>query len=166
MSTLIRIDGVDRPVTDAWAEQNIKPYVELASWTHDRLEAERTRLLNKSQQSARFAPGVLYSGEDEKRLQAVTRVINAHRATRAFLTTRTLDEFGFTGVDQLHGNSATYPCGCKLHYVFDHHKAIAGEELEHFPHEPLKVCETHAHMAGDFKAHFAAVRAAASADVT
>jgi hypothetical protein len=161
----IRVDGQLRPVTPAFYARNIVPYPELAYWSHDELEVERRRLLDQSERAlARFEPGVTFTRADEDRLQAVTRVINAHRATRAFLAKRDLAEFGFAGVDQLHGNSQRLDCGCVLHYAFDHHLAHAGLPHEHIPHFPLKVCTAHAELAAlDFRQHFYSVRGFASA---
>jgi hypothetical protein len=160
----IRIDGRWRPVTGAWHAQNIAPHPDLARRNHGELERERARLLKLSEDDrVRRSPGVRYRDADEVRLQAVTRVINAHNATRLFLASRSLDEFGFAGVDQLHGNRQNAPCGCVLNFAFDHHLAQnwkpGDAAIVHHPHFPDRLCARHAHLEGDFRRHFWAVRA-------
>lgn len=142
----INIDGQDFPVTDGWHAAVIEPYPELATWGHDQLEAERTRLLEKSNVTltaiGQAAP--TWTPADAARLAAVTHVINAHRATR-FLGGRSHEDFGFDGVDQVHGNRYTAPCGCELHHIFDHHIAVSEDrsDLVVHPHYPRFVCDDH-----------------------
>lgn len=145
MST-INIDGIDFPVTDAWYAQNILNYPQFAAMNYDQLDRDRLSLLDKNSDTTKIMPigqkAVAWTPGDADMLQVVTRVLNAHRATR-WLQGRPLSDFGFTGVDQVHGNAAHVLCGCKLQYCFDHHLAQANENFEQFPHHPIAVCSYH-----------------------
>lgn len=60
-------------------------------------------------------------------------------------------------LDQVHRNTWTSPtCGCTLHFLFDHHKAQAGEQHEHIPHRVVEACDLHKHLT-DPVAHYKAV---------
>lgn len=83
------------------------------------------------------------SDVEAARLAAVTHHFNVRNAL-IFLAGRPHTDFGFDGVDQVHGNRWIAACGCQLHHVFDHHKAIAGEPREVHAHTPRHVCEAHA----------------------
>jgi hypothetical protein len=141
----IKIDGVAFPVTAAWHASVIAPYPEMGAWDHDQLELERTRLLELSNETpARIGQRRnVWTPETAARLDAVTHVINVHRATR-WLEGRSHEEFNFTGVDQIHGNSCTHACGCTTQHLFDHHKRHGPpESLVVHPHDPRVVCEMH-----------------------
>lgn len=143
-------DGQQHPVTDGWYAQNVASWPAITSLTASGVATAISNLLALSNTRQ-------LSDDEEAYLQALTRLKNANVALKAVAGRDYAAEFGFEGVDQIHGNSASFACGCKLHYIFDHNKAQAGEQHEHHPHHPLRVCKAHAELSGDFKAHFAKV---------
>ena len=98
--------------------------------------------------------------DDER---ARLRAYNLHHNLRnaiVFLQGRPISDFGMIYYDQVHGQRATYECGCQLHAVFDHYIAQAGNEaptrvysgttdLILHPHYSRHVCAAHRYMAGD-----------------
>lgn len=158
MALSINIDGEFFPVTRPWYVSVIKPNLDFASWDHDKLELERSRLLLLSENGpSSVAQGISETqwieafkhnqqrfGDAERlRLANVTHVINAHRATR-WLQGRPYQDFGFTGVDQVHGNACEHSCGCKTQHCFDHHKREGPPEgIITYPHFPQIACGKH-----------------------
>lgn len=151
------IDDVEYPVTTQFMAETGTPYPDLLTMHYNALTRERDSLLRLSEQWRRLGDLLrrgLTSGEGD-RLQAVTRAINVHHGARV-LQDRPLADLGFEGVDQVHGNAIHYPCGCKLHVLFDHHRR-ADPEVERHPHYPLESCAKHAGLLPDYKAHHAQV---------
>lgn len=78
----------------------------------------------------------------KKYLEAWTNRLNMNSAL-AYMRGRDYREFGFETLCQVHGNLYTAPCGCKVHFLFDHHKrtSLVDEDIK-----PLRVenaCDTH-----------------------
>lgn len=97
-----------------------------------------------------------------RHLQACDAIINMNNAI-AELRGRTLEEIGFTTIDQVHGNASRKHCGCVLAYLFDHHLAGQPDRIGVYWHYPHAVCAKHAHLLPDWRAHFAAVSAESEA---
>lgn len=133
----IKHKGEAHPVTQAWHAENVEPWPELAELERPELQALANGLLQASNDRE-------LTGEERRRLESITHHVNARNGID-WLGARPLAELGFTGVDQVHGNSATLPCGCRLHSVFDHHRR----------HEPdLKVHAHHGHrLCGKHQRH-------------
>ena len=105
--------------------------------------------------------------DEARRLANITHVMNCHHAVN-FLAGRDHAEFGFEGIDQVHGQKTTLPCGCQIHHVFDYwhgrgdlpHQAVKDDRpLVLHPHYSKRWCDRHKEHAGDFRAHHAAVMA-------
>ncbi len=90
-------------------------------------------------------------------LAALTDFKNVNRAYALMRERDYREVFGPDAtVDQIHHNRVRKSCGCALNFIFDHNERhMAG--LQHHPHYPTVVCDAHAYLAGDFKAHFTAV---------
>lgn len=125
-------------VSPEFAKQNLEPYKMFQTLSHNELEAERWRLLYLSNKRR-------LDVMERLRLDAVTRVINVHRALDRF---DDVDHthFGFKFADQLHGNLITKDCGCQIHYAVNHHAHIAGTHRELLPHRSEAYCEDHKHL--------------------
>jgi hypothetical protein len=163
--------GARWPVTDHWHDANTAPFPHLAELTRDELRTAQDDLLRKSEQSIserlgnataeeiaalpesvrqRLAEASLTPAE-----HALLKAANNHYDVRTaidFLAGRPLSDFGFEGVDQVHGNRQHLECGCKLHWVFDHHRrhdtddTFGHNERRLHPHFPHAVCARHAHL--------------------
>lgn len=80
-----------------------------------------------------------------KYLDAWTNRNNMNSAL-AYLKGRDYREFGFETLCQVHGNLHTFPCGCKHHVIFDHHKRELGyEDSDIKPLRAEEVCDRHRH---------------------
>jgi hypothetical protein len=131
--------GAHHPVNAHWHAANTAPFPHLAGLSRHELRVVQDRLLHKSN-------SVPLTKEEHDYLQAACKHFNVRTAVD-FLGGRPLSDFGFEGADQVHMNTLTAPCGCKLVYVFDHHKAQAGEPDKVHPHHPISVCAAHAEHA-------------------
>lgn len=116
MATILH-EGVEYDVTDAWHAAYTEPYPELAQLSRSSLDHARWNILNLSNERP-------LTSAEEARLAAITHHYNVRNALHV-LGCPDHTQFGFDGVDQLHGNRATLPCGCELNVVFDHHHAMA-----------------------------------------
>ncbi len=130
--------GVDYPVTDAWHAANNGPFPTLAGETREALRNIQDQLLQASNSRALT--------DDEL---ATLKAANNHfdvRTSIDWLAGRDIADFGFTGVDQVHGGAGSFDCGCRLRTVFDHVVATADDAsgLVINPHYPRAVCTTHA----------------------
>lgn len=136
-------DGQHYPVNGHWHEANTAPWPHLAATTRQQLREIQDALLLKSNDEP--------LSKDEL---AYLRAANNHfdvRTAIGFLRGRDHREFGFEGVDQVHGQWERLECGCRLAFVFDHHKARADEPYEVHPHTPLPICDSHAPYQHDVK---------------
>jgi hypothetical protein len=169
LAPTIRVGAKRYPLSARFAGEVGSKHPDLLSLPYEQLEAMRDALLQLSTRRHNFqaatpqAPlamhGTLTLAEQD-RLVAIVHVINVHNGVN-FLQGRDHAEFGFEGVDQIHGNAHHLACGCILHVVFDHHRR--GEEgLELQPHHPRVSCAAHQAHLPDFRAHAAAARAAAA----
>jgi hypothetical protein len=133
--------GAHHQVNGHWHEANTAPWPHLAGRSRHELRGIQDALLDKSNH-VRLTPDEL----------AYLKAANNHFDVRTavdFLQGRHHSEFDFDGVDQVHGNTITAPCGCKLVVVFDHHKARSGVIDTTHPHTPQAVCDAHAEHARD-----------------
>ena len=160
MAGEINVNGSRYPVTDKFQQEVLDSHPDLADLPYDQLTQMRGALLKLSDMrnsymvpapKEKMGPSGTLTATEHDRLQAITQVINVHHGVR-FLQDRSHEDFGFTGVDQIHGNRHTLACGCVLHTVFDHHKRHE-EDKEIHPHHPRSSCDAHAHLLDDFKAH-------------
>src|SRR5262249_38317241 len=118
--------GKHHPVNAHFHEANTAKWPHLAGRSRHELRKIQDALLLKSDQ-------VSLTAEEHDYLQPACKHFNVRSAIN-LLGGRHHGEFGFEGVDQVHMNSVTHPCGCKLLIVFDHHKARAGEISRIHPH--------------------------------
>lgn len=163
----ITVNGADYPITQKFRDEVLGPHPDLANRTLNELENLRGDLLRLSTRrhnwrepkpkGAVMALGGTLTIAEADRLACITHVLNVHQAVN-FLQGRLHTEFGFDGIDQVHGNAVHAPCGCILHHVFNHHKRHE-KTVTTYPHYPRCSCDAHAHLAGDFKAHHATVLA-------
>lgn len=169
--------GANWPVTDHWHEANTVPFPHLAGLSRDEHRKVQDDLLLKSHGSVSDQLDAMGATTCEamEAIQpetwrqiiqasltpdefALLRAANNHYDTRTaidFLAGRPLSDFGFDGVDQVHGNDQAFKCGCKLNIVFDHHRRNdpvaewSSNERRHHPHYPSRVCDLHAEHAHD-----------------
>ena len=163
----IIIGGAAHPVTAKFQAEVLGPHPDLASRPFNELENMRDELLKLSNRRYNWqepkpkgvvmAPGGTLTVAEAGRLDAITHVLNVHKAV-AFLQGRSHTEFGFEGVDQVHATRIDKACGCSLHHVFDHHRRHE-EANPTYPHYPMASCGKHAPLLGDYKAHHAAALA-------
>lgn len=111
----VRHDGVHHPVNAHWHAANTDPWPHLAASTRQELRDIQDELLLKSNDT-------LLSKDELAYLKAANNHFDV-RTCINLLGGRDHRDFDFAGVDQLHFNSHTHECGCKLQTVFDHHKA-------------------------------------------
>jgi hypothetical protein len=137
---VVRHRGALHPVNGHWHEANSVRWPHLAAMEKDALEERRTALL-------RISNDRRLTKAEYAELDAVTNHSNVRNAI-AFLDGRPHTDFGYTGVDQVHGNRITHGCGCELHIVFDHHKRHESEQ-DHHAHTPRYVCDKHVHLKHD-----------------
>lgn len=130
--------GQLHPVNAHWHEANTAKWPHLAVKTRQELRDIQDVLLLKSND-----PRTTLSKPELDYLRAANNHFDV-RTALDMLDGRRHGEFGFEGVDQVHMNSISYACGCKLLIVFDHHKGRAGEVDKIHPHPPLAVCDDHA----------------------
>ncbi len=125
------------------------PHPDLATLSYDQLLDRRDRLLAIS--NARHAYALPMPREpmavngtltltEQARLENIVHTINVHHGVR-FLQGRSHTDFGFDGVDQVHGNEHRKECGCILTVVFDHHQRHANPTLHE--HYPRRLCAAH-----------------------
>lgn len=165
MGTIKTYDGEDHPVTDDWFAKNVTPNPALVSLTEAQHENMRKGLLNLSNKRQ-------LSAQERQQLSAITNIQNVNRAWR-WLAGRHYNEFGFTHLDQVHGNKSTHICGCQTQHVFDHNLVQANANLppekqvpvQTYPHHLVRSCPAHEHLAGDYVAHSKQVYADAEAQV-
>lgn len=166
----ITVNGKAYPLSAPFVAETVDSFPALIFLSYEDLTANRDALLRLS--TARhamrapipigpLAPNGTLTVEEDDQLRALDRVINVHHGV-AFLRGRDHAEFGFDGVDQVHGNAEHLPCGCILHSVHDHHRR-GQPDIEVHPHMPRRSCERHASMA-DFKLHYAAAHADAATE--
>jgi hypothetical protein len=149
MAAITHATGVF-PVTQKFQDEVLAPYPHLATATYEQLELMRSALLNRSNLRSNYmlsvpkdhpmAPGGTLTVVERAELDAVTHLINVHHGIN-FLQGRSHTDFGFDGVDQVHGNADHKACGCVDTYVFDHHKRHEPDVKLH-PHYPKHVCPT------------------------
>lgn len=132
----ITYNGVDYPVTDAWDAVNTQPFPTLATETREALRSIQDQLLALSNTRALTA-------SEAANLAAANNHFDVRTAID-YLGGRPISDFGFTGVDQVHGNRLSFDCGCQLHTVFDHSLRDDPGNLTAYPHVPRAVCDTHA----------------------
>ncbi len=159
--TKITINGASYPVSAPFVQEVSGPHPDLMAAPYEALTTERDALLRLSNERTGprgkwadepMAPNGSLTVREQARLEAVVRVINVHHGA-AWLAGRDHAEFGFEGVDQVHGNAHHMDCGCILHSVHDHNQR-GGEEAKPQPHGSRHACERHAHLRADFKAHW------------
>lgn len=134
----IRHKGAHYPVNAHWHEANTVRWPHLAARSRQELRAIQDELVLKSTN-----PLTPLSNAELAYLKAANNHYDV-RTALDLLQGRDHREFGFEGVDQVHVNSVSYGCGCRLVHVFDHHKGQAGEVDQTHPHAPLLVCDAHA----------------------
>ena len=143
-------DGKEYCVTDKFHAEVLEPYPHLAASRYDSLEAMKKKLLDLSHLRANFlapepsepmAAGGTLTIKEEKELEAITHVMNVHHAIN-FLRGRPHTDFGFTGIDQVHGNVHRLECGCVHHKVFDHHKRH-DQDVKIHHHRTVRACDEH-----------------------
>lgn len=146
----IRINDIYYPVTEKFHAEVLAPYPHLAESHYASLEALQKKLLDLSYARSRFmapepdapmAPGGTLTIAEEQELEAITHVMNVHHAVN-FLRGKSHEEFGFSGVDQVHGNIHRLECGCVHHKVFDHHRRHEPDNIIHH-HRTVKTCDAH-----------------------
>jgi hypothetical protein len=150
----IIIKGISYPVTAKFQDEVLAAHPDLASKAYPDLAAEQKRILDLSTRRYNLdellppgehtAPGGVLTMTEQYRLDCVTHVMNVHQAVK-FLQGRSHSDFGFDGIDQVHGNRITLPCGCVKHHIFDHHKRHTPEELvfHDHPHPHDRKCRDH-----------------------
>jgi hypothetical protein len=143
--------GQHHPVNAHWHEANTAKWPHLAGRSRHELRAIQDKLLLKSND-------VRLSKDELDYLRAANNHFDVRTCVDK-LKGRHHSEFGFEGVDQLHFNSHSHPCGCALEVVFDHHGASAGNMGKLHPHHPLEVCDAHAPHAHDLELLHARVAA-------
>lgn len=132
MTDTIRHLGKDYPVTSMFAaKHNINGYDGLE---REELERRRQKLLSLSNERR-------LNDIETANLASLTHHINARNGID-WLGDRPLAEIEMEGVDQVHGQSLTLPCGCVLHHVFDHHKRHDAD-LKLHPHHGHVLCDDH-----------------------
>jgi len=161
----ILINGTAYPVTDLFATEVAGAHPDLLEKGYAALIAERNALLRLSDERHSYSVpmpnepmavnGTLTALEDA-RLRNLDRVINVHHGVN-FLRGRSHADYGFDGVDQVHGNQHTMACGCILHSVHDHNLRGTPDAVLQ-PHLPRRSCAEHAHLASDHQAHWAKVQ--------
>jgi hypothetical protein len=127
--------GVHHPVNAHWHEANTAKWPQLAGRSRYELRGIQDALLLKSNSVALTQDELAY-------LRAANNHFDVRTAIN-LLKGRDHRDFGFDGVDQVHMNTHTLPCGCKLMIVFDHHKARAGTIDKVHPHTPQRACRHH-----------------------
>jgi hypothetical protein len=160
--------GAHHPVNAHWHAANTAPWPHLAGRSRHELRGIQDELLFKSNHLPLTAEELAY-----------LRAANNHFDVRTcidWLQGRSHSEFGFTGVDQVHGmylrpviwnddpshelGGKLEACGCVLALVQDHHKARAGVQHEIHKHGPMTTaCEVHAPHARDLDRLHARTRA-------
>jgi hypothetical protein len=150
----IVIKGKSHPVSDKFRTEVLNVHPDLATRNYGELTVERDRLLHLSNQRYNLdepipagepmAQNNTLTVAEQARLENITHVINVHNAVK-FLNGRSHADFGFDGVDQVHGNRWTLACGCVKHVVFDHHKRHDAARLVHHdhPHPHDRKCDIH-----------------------
>lgn len=144
--------GRDWPVSPEFHDETTALCPELEAMDAPDVLAEMLALLAVSELRA-------LTDDEQARLRAYNLHHNLRNAI-VFLQGRPISDFGMIYHDQVHGQRATYECGCQLHSVFDHYIAQAGNEaptriysgttdLILHPHYPRHVCKDHRHMAAD-----------------
>lgn len=99
------------------------------------------------------------TGAERVKLAALTHLKNMHKSAELLKGRAIEDVFGpGATIDQVHHNSITMPCGCKLNIIFDHNKRNDPSH-ENIPHYPTSACAEHP-VGDDYKEHFARVMAA------
>jgi hypothetical protein len=169
----LTIKGKDYPVTAKFRLAVLGPHPQLAVMNYGELAQQKKALLDLSSARHNYQAeipegqdmdptGNLTVGEAQL-LANITHVMNCHHAVN-FLAGRDYGEFGFEGIDQVHGNRTQHLCGCVTQHVFDHHKAREpwvkdAPALKLHPHYSRAWCDRHKGHKLDFRAHYAAVRA-------
>lgn len=139
---MIRHLGKDYPVTPGFdAAHNVNGYDEME---REALEQRRQKLLTLSNTRP-------LNVIERANLDSITHHINARNGID-WLGSRPLAEVGMEGVDQIHGQSTTLPCGCVLHHVYDHHKRHDADLVVH-PHHGHALCDGHARRHGHLDLH-------------
>lgn len=122
--------GVAYPVTDAWHAQNTTPWPDLASAAKQDVDNQRKALQQISNLrplstgspgDAAVAPGSNIPYVDPNEV-ALLKALDCHWNVRNaidFLGGRSHIDFGFTGLDQVHGNIVHSICGCRRLKVHD-----------------------------------------------
>lgn len=151
MTGKITINGKDYPVTAKFQMEVLDKHPDLADRAQADLELLRQALMRLS--TARYnlevpvppdlAPNSMLTAKEKDRLDCITHVFNVHNAVK-FLQGRDHTDFGFAGIDQVHGNRHDLECGCVKHVVFDHHKRGEKDLVLHphgHPHD--RACDKH-----------------------
>lgn len=159
----IIVDGKAYPVSAVFEAETATPHPDLLAMPYPALEVERSRLLKLSDDRHAFrvaepvgplAPSGTLTIVEADRLDAVTRTINVHSAVR-FLGGRPQTDFGFEGVDQVHGNAVRMDCGCIFHTVHDHHLRGTDGAVAQL-HRTHRACAVHTdQVAKGVEAHWA-----------
>lgn len=124
--------GLSFPVTDGFYKRFLAPNPDLTGMSHGDLGKLQKELLDRSTARANrtlprpsepMAQGGTLTVAEQHRLDVITHVMNCHGAA-AELQGRPLSDFGFVGIDQVHGEMKPVTrigeCGCHLCYIFDH----------------------------------------------
>ena len=145
----ITIQGVVYPTSPTFQAETEALHPDLLTTSYEALEAERDVLMKLSTDRHTFraptpsgplAPGGTLTVAEYDRLQAIVRTMNVHHGVN-FLQGRPHTDFGFEGVDQVHGNLLHLDCGCIHAVVFDHHQRHVRPPVHE--HYPRRLCEDH-----------------------
>jgi hypothetical protein len=138
-------DGSIHPVSPEWYQRNV-----VGARVMRENERRRLAILELSNEHP-------LSAHAKAELAALTDFKNVNRAYALMERRDYREVFGPDAtVDQIHHNRVQTTCGCVLNFIFDHNNR-EGAGLQQHPHYPTAVCDAHAYLAGDFKAHFSTV---------
>lgn len=142
---MIRLDdGTWHGVRAAWFERHV-----LGAGVMAQDERRRLEILRLSEKRP-LRP------EEVAELEALTQFKNMNKRWE-LMRGRHYNELGLETIDQVKHNSFTSSaCGCEVNYIWDAY-TINDTHREHHPHYPTRICEAHAHLSHDFRAHFKAV---------
>lgn len=174
----LEIKGKEYPVSAKFRATVLAHHPDLAATPFGNLEAQAKALLDLS--TARNTYQAPQLGPDEEAdftgnltkaeahlLANIMHTINCHKAVN-FLQGRSHEDFGFEGIDQVHGVRISTPCGCQITHVYDYWhgrgelqtQAVKEDKpVVLHPHYSKRWCDKHREHGRDFRAHHAAVYA-------
>lgn len=95
-----------------------------------------------SRQFEAWVTGGILNDRERLLLDAWTNRNNINRAL-AWIAPHTFRDLGFETACQVHGNSHSLACGCKVHLVFDHHRRAELTDEDKLPFRAVEVCDLH-----------------------